>query len=330
VHSGSGHFTCPLSGNRLPFAAHANPASSLVWTDDSEDGDVFVLDARAEAELRSACPGREDRFESPMGAGTYAAADVAPMSGDSAGCRRVVVGKLWHLSAGRGSDAPGDKRARAGDADGGEDPGSGKKPRGAADGAADGSSADGSAVTKATKRPATGSTGSANAAAARTSALLRLVTTAGQLSLELAADAFPEAASALIAACRARELDGARVRVVAKGFAVSIDAASASGSSRGGTRKSPPTWAREPLARGAIAAPTRGGRHDARGVVSVDRGDPASGIFITLGAQPALDNRRVAFGRVVGGKATLDALEANPPGARVTVTESVIFRDPFE
>ena len=54
--------------------------------------------------------------------------------------------------------------------------------------------------------------------------------------------------------------------------------------------------------------PVHGGRHDARGKVSVDRSDPSSGIYITLGPQPALDSRRAAIGKIVGGKGTLEEI----------------------
>jgi cyclophilin family peptidyl-prolyl cis-trans isomerase len=54
-------------------------------------------------------------------------------------------------------------------------------------------------------------------------------------------------------------------------------------------------------------------KHDARGVLSMANAGPdteGSQFFITFGAAPSLDGKFSAFGRLVDGAATLDAIEA--------------------
>mmetsp|Transcript_4862 Transcript_4862/g.12449 ORF Transcript_4862/g.12449 Transcript_4862/m.12449 type:complete len:169 (-) Transcript_4862:746-1252(-) len=60
-------------------------------------------------------------------------------------------------------------------------------------------------------------------------------------------------------------------------------------------------------------------RHASRGVLSMATREPdsnASQFFITLAAQPHLDNKSCAFGQVVAGYDVLDRIEAVPVGRK--------------
>jgi peptidyl-prolyl cis-trans isomerase-like 3 len=79
-------------------------------------------------------------------------------------------------------------------------------------------------------------------------------------------------------------------------------------------------------------------RHAARGVLSMANNGPhtnKSQFFITFAPQPSLDDVYSVIGRLIGGGAVLDAIEAAPVGAKhrpitdIVITRVTVHANPF-
>jgi len=161
-------------------------------------------------------------------------------------------------------------------------------------------------------------------------AFVALTTTHGPLNLQLEAD-MPRTAHNFVQLAARGAYDGTRFHRLIPGFMVQ-------GGDPGGTGKGGASaWGE-----GVPLLDERSGRlkHSARGVLSMANSGPDTGgsqFFLTFGPAPHLDGKHAAFGRLVGGAATLDAIERVPSDAKagnvptedVRILTAVVVQDPF-
>jgi peptidyl-prolyl cis-trans isomerase B (cyclophilin B) len=132
-----------------------------------------------------------------------------------------------------------------------------------------------------------------------------LDTSAGPITIEFTPSKAPEHVRAFLRLASAGVLDGTSVHRVVKGFVIQTGFLSTRG---------PLTEKQQKLVR--PLPPEFNDTKHTRGVVSMARGDdPASAttsFFIVTGDASSLDGKYTAFGRVVDGMATVDAIEQTP------------------
>lgn len=159
-------------------------------------------------------------------------------------------------------------------------------------------------------------------------AYVRLDTSLGPLNLCVEASKVPMTAENFVGLCRAGAYDGTTFHRLIPGFMV--QGGDPTGTGTGGRS----FWGGKPFADEF----DRRLRHDARGTLSMANAGPNSNrqqFFITFKPTPHLDDKHTVFGRVVGGMATLDAIEAAAVGAGdkpkepIVIRSAAVFQDPF-
>jgi peptidyl-prolyl cis-trans isomerase-like protein 2 len=167
---------------------------------------------------------------------------------------------------------------------------------------------------------------SASIAALGKKGLVRLQTSKGELNLELHCDLAPTACENFLLLAQAGAYDGTVFHRSIKNFMV--QGGDPTGSGRGG--------------KSAWGKPFRDEfspklSHAGRGVLSMANSGPntnGSQFFITYKSCPHLDRKHTVFGRLVGGEATLAAMEAvgtdgqDRPKEAITITRVLVFADP--
>ena len=160
-------------------------------------------------------------------------------------------------------------------------------------------------------------------------AFVQLQTSQGQINLEVHCDLAPRTSWNFLTLCERGYYDGKSFHRLVPGFTLQGGAETAAG--KGGASAFPG---------GRVFADEFDPRlkHDARGVVSMANAGPncnKSQFFITLGADCShLDRKHSVFGRVVGGAATIDRIEAagadkgERPLAEVVIVRALVFGSP--
>jgi peptidyl-prolyl cis-trans isomerase-like 3 len=155
-----------------------------------------------------------------------------------------------------------------------------------------------------------------------------LHTTLGDLKLELACAQTPRLASNFLAHCGAGTYVGTSFHRLIAGFL--CQAGDPTGRGRGGEA----AGGGPPLEDEFVETL----RHAARGVLSMANNGPhtnKSQFFITFAPQPSLDDVYSVIGRLIGGGAVLDAIEAAPVGAKhrpvtdIVITRVTVHANPF-
>jgi peptidyl-prolyl cis-trans isomerase-like protein 2 len=161
-------------------------------------------------------------------------------------------------------------------------------------------------------------------------AFVTLVTTHGPLNLRLEAAAVPRTCHNFLLLCSSGAYDGTRFHRLIPGFMVQAgDFDGEGGVSAWG--------AGVPL----LDEPCTRLKHSGRGVLSMANSGPntaRSQFFLTFAAAGHLDGKHCAFGKLVGGGGTLDAIEAVPSDAQadnvptqdVRILSVSIVQDPFQ
>lgn len=153
-----------------------------------------------------------------------------------------------------------------------------------------------------------------------------LETSAGPITIEFFADKAPEHVRNFLRLAQSGVFDGMAFHRVVRGFAVQTGSLDSRG---------PLTEKQQKLVR-AMKPEFNDTKH-VKGIVSMARGDdPASAttsFFLVTADAPSLDGKYTAFGRVVDGTATLDAIEAAPvngetPVARIELKTVRIVKNP--
>ena len=158
---------------------------------------------------------------------------------------------------------------------------------------------------------------------------VRLVTTFGDLNLELHCDICPRTCENFIGLCKRGYYDGVSFHRVIPGFMA--QGGDPSGTGRGG----------ESIYGGPFRCEIDSRLcHKGRGVLAManrGRDTNTSQFYLTFRSAPHLDRKHTVFGKVVGGMSTLDAIEGVPtcdktdrPLREVKVTSTRVFSDPFE
>jgi cyclophilin family peptidyl-prolyl cis-trans isomerase len=141
-----------------------------------------------------------------------------------------------------------------------------------------------------------------------------LDTSAGPIAIEFFPDKAPNHVRQFLRLAQAGVFDGTAFHRVVPGFVVQTGALA--------SRASPLTEKQQRIVH-TLPAEFNDTRH-VKGVVSMARGeDPASAttsFFVCTGTSTALDGQYTAFGRVVDGMATVDAIEAAPRTGESPVT----------
>ena len=154
-----------------------------------------------------------------------------------------------------------------------------------------------------------------------------LTTTLGALKIELACETCPTLCANFLAHCGSGTYVGTKLHRVIPSFLV--QGGDPTGTGKGGAAASGGTLQDE-------FSPTL--RHAARGVVSMANNGPdtnAAQIFITFQPAPSLDDVYCVIGRVIGGMAVLDAIEAAKTGAKhrpltdIVITGATIHANPL-
>ena len=154
-----------------------------------------------------------------------------------------------------------------------------------------------------------------------------LHTTLGDLKVELACELAPRTCHNFLALCASGAYNNTTFHRNIAGFIV--QGGDTTGSGRGGT-----AWHGGALADELVDEL----RHDARGVLSMANKGPGtagSQFFITYTACPHLNSVNAAFGRVIDGFDTLDAMERAPvdnkqrPQPAITITSCTIHSNPI-
>ena len=151
-------------------------------------------------------------------------------------------------------------------------------------------------------------------------AFVQLQTNFGQINLELYCNIAPATCWNFLALCARGYYDGKHFHRLVPGFTLQGGAETAG---KGGSSAFP---------RGRAFADEFDPRlkHESRGMVSMANSGPdcnKSQFFITLGECTYLDGKHSVFGRVVGGAATLDRIEATGADAKERpLTEVIIVR----
>ncbi|KNC54051.1 peptidyl-prolyl cis-trans isomerase 4 [Thecamonas trahens ATCC 50062] len=151
---------------------------------------------------------------------------------------------------------------------------------------------------------------------------VRLVTSLGDLNLEIRSDSVPLAAYNFVTHCTNGFYDGTKFHRLIPRFMIQGGDPSSTGS--GGASVYGQPFADE--FRGKLT-------HDARGVVAMANKGPntnTSQFFITFNSAHHLDNKHTVFGRVVGGGPVLDMMEAMPtvPDSDTPLQDIVIRSTP--
>ena len=161
-------------------------------------------------------------------------------------------------------------------------------------------------------------------------ALVQLQTNFGQLNLELHADIAPRACWNFLALCEKQYYNGKKFHRLVPGF--TLQGGSEGGSGKGGKSAFP-------LGRAFKDEFDPRLSHSGRGVLSMANSGPdnnKSQFFITLGDCRYLDNKHTVFGRLVGGAACLDRIEAvgasdfEVPLEDVLLIRTEVFSSPVE
>ena len=146
-----------------------------------------------------------------------------------------------------------------------------------------------------------------------------LVTSLGVLKFELACEYAPTLCANFLAHCGAGTYVGTRLHRLIPGFLV--QGGDPTGTGKGG----------EAASGGRLADEFHEAlRHDARGVLSFANNGPdtnAAQFFITFAPQPSLDKVYCPIGRLIGGAAVLDAIEAATTGAKHRPVEEILITD---
>ncbi len=134
----------------------------------------------------------------------------------------------------------------------------------------------------------------------------RLDTGAGPITIEFFVDQAPNTVRQFMRLAAAGVYDGMAFHRVAPGFVIQTGALT--------SRLAPLSDKQQKLVHNL--APEFSDTKHVKGIVSMARGDAAdsaqTSFFICTGTSPALDNHYTAFGRVVDGLSTVDAIEAAP------------------
>jgi peptidyl-prolyl cis-trans isomerase B (cyclophilin B) len=140
-----------------------------------------------------------------------------------------------------------------------------------------------------------------------------LDTTAGPITIELLATKAPEHVRAFLRLASAGVFDGTAFHRVVRGFVIQTGSLDTRG---------PLTEKQQKLVR--PLQPEFNDTKHVKGVVSMARGDdPASAttsFFIVTGDASSLDGKFTAFGRVVDGMPTVDAIDQTPVNGEAPVT----------
>ena len=153
-----------------------------------------------------------------------------------------------------------------------------------------------------------------------------LHTSLGDVKVELACELAPRTCHNFLALCASGSYDGTTFHRNIAGFIV--QGGDTSGTGRGGT-----AWHGGTLTDELVDEL----RHDGRGVLSMANKGPntaGSQFFITYTACPHLNSVNAAFGRVIDGFDTLDAMERAPVDAKhrpqpaITLTACTIHANP--
>ncbi len=141
-----------------------------------------------------------------------------------------------------------------------------------------------------------------------------LDTSAGPITIAFFPEKAPEHVRQFLRLAQAGVFDGTAFHRVVPGFVIQTGALS--------SRAAPLTAKQRAIVHNL--APEFNDTKHVKGIVSMARGeDPASAttsFFICTGASPALDGQYTAFGQVVDGLATVDAIEASPRKGEAPVT----------
>ena len=144
-----------------------------------------------------------------------------------------------------------------------------------------------------------------------------LTTSLGALKFELACDAVPTLSANFLAHCGAGTYIGTRLHRLIPGFLV--QGGDPTGTGKGG----------EAASGGRLVDEFHETlRHDVRGVLSFANNGPdtnAAQFFITFAPQPSLDKVYCVIGRLIGGAAVLDAIEAAKTGAKHRPVEDIVI-----
>ncbi len=159
-------------------------------------------------------------------------------------------------------------------------------------------------------------------------ALVQLQLTHGVINLEIHADACPCTSENFITLCKRGYYNGCIVHRSIKNFM--MQTGDPTGTGKGGESCWGGSFGDE--------CDTQRLRHSGRGVVSMANSGPntnKSQFFILYKSAPHLDGKHTVFGMLVGGGATLDAIEAietdskDCPVDEVKILSSQVFQNPF-